>query len=139
MFSSFEKMVSINCREAQFVDDTIKLHNSLEENMTISTISRFSENILIYRSQFGYMFAKQVYEIKKNKDKTITNVIYQILRKGLKILAILVFLGYVGIDTAGIGEALERSAASLTAANTSLEIISRDLAASYTETAPSDS
>lgn len=41
--------------------------------------------------------------IKKNKDKTITNVIYQILRKGLKILAILVFLGYVGIDTAGIG------------------------------------
>ena len=40
---------------------------------------------------------------KKNKDKTITSVIYQILRKGLKILAILVFLGYVGIDTAGIG------------------------------------
>ena len=64
MFSNFEKIVSINCREAQFVDDTIKLHNSLEENMTISTISRFSENMLIYRSQFGYMFAKQVYEIK---------------------------------------------------------------------------
>lgn len=40
---------------------------------------------------------------KKNKDKTITSVIYQILRKGLKILAILIFLGYVGIDTAGIG------------------------------------
>ena len=40
---------------------------------------------------------------RKNKDKTITTVIYQILRKGLKILAILVFLGYVGIDTAGIG------------------------------------
>jgi hypothetical protein len=48
----------------EFIDDTIKLHSSLEENMTISTISRFSENILIYRSQFGYMFAKQVYEIK---------------------------------------------------------------------------
>ena len=64
MFGNFEKIVSINCREAQFVDDTIKLHNSLEENMTISTISRFSENMLIYRSQFGYMFAKQVYEIK---------------------------------------------------------------------------
>jgi ABC-type multidrug transport system fused ATPase/permease subunit len=48
----------------EFIDDTIKLHSSLEENMTISTISRFSENLLIYRSQFGYMFAKQVYEIK---------------------------------------------------------------------------
>ena len=48
----------------EFIDDTIKLHGSLEENMTISTISRFSENILIYRSQFGYIFAKQVYEIK---------------------------------------------------------------------------
>ena len=48
----------------EFIDDTIKLHSSLEENMTISTISRFSESILIYRSQFGYMFAKQVYEIK---------------------------------------------------------------------------
>ena len=49
---------------AGVVDDTIKLNSSLEENLTISTISRFSENILIYRSQFGYMFAKQVYEIK---------------------------------------------------------------------------
>ena len=56
----------VNCIKAsmEFIDDTIKLHNSLEENMSISTISRFSENMLIYRSQFGYMFAKQVYEIK---------------------------------------------------------------------------
>lgn len=48
----------------EFIDDTIKLYSILEENMTISIISRFSENMLIYRSQFGYMFAKQVYEIK---------------------------------------------------------------------------
>lgn len=56
----------VNCIKAsmEFIDDTIKLHNSLEENMSISTISHFSENMLIYRSQFGYMFAKQVYEIK---------------------------------------------------------------------------
>jgi hypothetical protein len=48
----------------EFIDDTIKLHSSLEENMMISTISRFSENMLIYKSQFGYMYAKQVYEIR---------------------------------------------------------------------------
>ncbi len=43
---------------------------------------------------------------KKNRDKTITMVLYQIIRKGLKILAILIFFGYVGIDTAGIGTAI---------------------------------
>lgn len=40
---------------------------------------------------------------KKNRDKTITKVVYNIIRKGGKILAFLAFLGYVGIDTAGIG------------------------------------
>lgn len=40
---------------------------------------------------------------KKNRDKTITSVVYQITRKGLKIVVFLGFLGYVGIDTAGIG------------------------------------
>ena len=55
-----------NCIKAsmEFIDDTIKLHSTLEEGMSISAISRFSENMLIYRSQFGYMYAKQVYEIK---------------------------------------------------------------------------
>lgn len=43
---------------------------------------------------------------KKERDKTMTIVLYQVIRKGLKILAILVFLGYVGIDTAGIGTAI---------------------------------
>lgn len=41
--------------------------------------------------------------IKKGRDKTVTSVVYQLTRKGLKILVFLGFLGYVGIDTAGIG------------------------------------
>lgn len=40
---------------------------------------------------------------KKNRDKTITAVVYNIIRKGGKLLIFLGFLGYVGIDTAGIG------------------------------------
>lgn len=40
---------------------------------------------------------------KKNRDKTITSVVYNIIRKGGKLLVFLGFLGYVGIDTAGIG------------------------------------
>ena len=41
--------------------------------------------------------------LAKNRDKTITMVVYSIIRKGLKAIAFLAFLGYVGIDTAGIG------------------------------------
>lgn len=40
---------------------------------------------------------------KKNRDKTVTSVVYSVIRKGGKILVFLGFLGYVGIDTAGIG------------------------------------
>ena len=40
---------------------------------------------------------------KKQKDKTITIVLYNIIRKGGKLLVFFVFLGYVGIDTAGVG------------------------------------
>lgn len=40
---------------------------------------------------------------KKNRDKTITSVVYSVIRKGGKLLVFLGFLGYVGIDTAGIG------------------------------------
>ena len=58
----------------EFVDDTIKLHSFLEENMTISKISRFSENMLIYKSQFGYMFAKQVYEVKPVGETSICSL-----------------------------------------------------------------
>ena len=41
--------------------------------------------------------------LKKERDKTITSVVYQIIRKGSKILLFIIFLGYVGVDTAGIG------------------------------------
>ena len=40
---------------------------------------------------------------KKGRDKTITSVVFQLTRKGLKIAVFILFLGYVGIDTAGIG------------------------------------
>ena len=54
----------------------------------------------IFNEAFTQEIFSKIYDI--NKDKTITTVIYQILRKGLKILAILVFLGYVGIDNQGL-------------------------------------
>ena len=41
--------------------------------------------------------------IKHNRDKTITSIVSQLIKKGIKILLIVLFLGYVGIDTAGIG------------------------------------
>lgn len=41
--------------------------------------------------------------IKHNRDKTVTSVVYQLIKKGLKIVLVILFLGYVGIDTAGIG------------------------------------
>ncbi len=40
---------------------------------------------------------------KKQVDRTISEVTYSVLRKGLKVLALILFLGYVGIDTAAIG------------------------------------
>ena len=41
--------------------------------------------------------------LKKNRDATITNVVYQCIRKISKVVVFILFLGYVGIDTAGIG------------------------------------
>jgi small conductance mechanosensitive channel len=40
---------------------------------------------------------------KRHADETITKVSYSIIRKVLKAAAFILFLGYVGIDTAGIG------------------------------------
>ena len=42
----------------------------------------------------------------KNRDKTLTKVLSRTLRIVLKLVAGVVFLGYVGIDTAGIGAAI---------------------------------
>ena len=51
------------------------------------------------------VFAKSIRKrmIKKQRDKTVTSVVYRVIKAGLKILVFLGFLGYVGIDTAGIG------------------------------------
>lgn len=44
--------------------------------------------------------------IKRKVDKTVVKITHRIARTGLKVLAFLVFLGIVGIDTAGIGAAV---------------------------------
>lgn len=41
--------------------------------------------------------------IRHHRDATLSNVVYKTIRFGGKILLFLIFLGYVGIDTAGIG------------------------------------
>lgn len=41
--------------------------------------------------------------IKHGRDKTITSVVYQVIKKGVKLVLFVIFLGYVSIDTAGIG------------------------------------
>ena len=43
---------------------------------------------------------------KRNVDKTIIRVTHSAVRWGLKLLLFIIFLGYVGIDTAGIGMAI---------------------------------
>ena len=43
---------------------------------------------------------------KKKIDLLIAKIIYSLVRKGLKIGTFIIFLGYVGIDTAGIGAAI---------------------------------
>ncbi len=43
---------------------------------------------------------------KKNVDRTISEVTHTILRRGFKILALIIFLGYIGIDTAAIGSVI---------------------------------
>ena len=55
-----------NCIKASvdIVKAAIKLYKENSNNLPISTIGRYSENMLIYRSKFGFMFAKQVFDIK---------------------------------------------------------------------------
>lgn len=40
---------------------------------------------------------------RKKRDITITKLVYNLIKKGVKVVLFIVFLGYVGIDTAGIG------------------------------------
>lgn len=41
--------------------------------------------------------------LAKHRDETITNVVYEAARKVSKVILFIIFLGYIGIDTAGIG------------------------------------
>lgn len=43
---------------------------------------------------------------KRKVDTLISKIIYFFINKGLKIVAFILFLGFVGIDTAGIGAAI---------------------------------
>lgn len=51
--------------------------------------------------------------IKHNQDETITNVVYSLIKKVLKIALFIVFLGYIGIDTAGIGSIIASCAVAI--------------------------
>lgn len=49
---------------------------------------------------------KKVKNSKKNLDRTITSVLFRILKISFKILAFVSFLGYVGIETTSIAAAI---------------------------------
>ncbi|MGM9971818.1 MAG: mechanosensitive ion channel family protein [Anaeroplasmataceae bacterium] len=50
------------------------------------------------------IFTKKFYKslMKKNADKTLARVLFNVVTKALKILIIIMFLGYIGIETASI-------------------------------------
>ena len=50
---------------------------------------------------------------KKKKDETITKVVYRVLQFVLKSLVLLLFLAYVGIETAGIGSIIASTAVAI--------------------------
>lgn len=41
--------------------------------------------------------------VKKNADKTVIYIVNHVIRKSLKVLWLLLFLGFIGIDTASVG------------------------------------
>ena len=98
-----------------FLTDTIVEETKLTFEEVLSNIINWiaTEGVKLVIGVFGLLiafylinfFSKRIRKrmIKKERDKTITSVVYQINRKGLKILVFILFLGYVGIDTAGIG------------------------------------
>lgn len=50
---------------------------------------------------------------KKHRDETITRVIFNLIKYVLKAAVFLLFLGYVGIDTAGIGSIIASAAVAI--------------------------
>jgi len=55
---------------------------------------------------FAKRIEKKLKKRRKPLDETITKVSLSVLRKGLKILAFICFLGYVGIETTSIAAAI---------------------------------
>lgn len=51
--------------------------------------------------------------LSNNKDETITNVAYEVIRKVSKVIVFILFLGYIGIDTAGIGSIIASCAVAI--------------------------
>ena len=51
--------------------------------------------------------------LKKHRDETMTNVIFKVSRIVLKAVVFFLFLGYVGIDTAGIGSIIASCAVAI--------------------------
>ena len=61
----------------------------------------------------GFTKRIKVKMIKKQRDATITNVIFKVSRITLKSVAIFMFLSYVGIDTAGVGSIIASCAVAI--------------------------
>ena len=61
--------------------------------------------ILLILLKISNSIAKKVRNrmVKRNADKTLTQVIPNIIKIGLKLVWLLLFLGYIGIETASVG------------------------------------
>ena len=114
---------------SEIVNSDISSSNAANNMSTNDIISSFLEKVIHWcqtsgiKLLFGLIalfilfkiinaIAKKIRNkmLKKGRDETITNVMYEIVRKGLKILLFILFLGYVGIDTAGIGSIIASAA-----------------------------
>lgn len=64
--------------------------------------------VLLILFKLTNLFTKSIdKKLKKKKtDKTISFLVNNVVRKGLKILWVLLYLGYIGIDTASVGSIL---------------------------------
>ncbi len=51
--------------------------------------------------------------LAKHRDETITNVVYEVVRKVSKIILFIIFLSYIGFDTAGIGSIIASCAVAI--------------------------
>ena len=76
------------------LDGICAVMSMLDNGLMIEDYSDFSLN---------GMYGELVDEALLNADKTVSIVLVKFLRKALKVLVFVVFLGFVGVDTASIG------------------------------------